>query len=247
MDSINDLDQDLFETHNDWLNETSKNAIIGLKKQSLLTSFEAFAIPINRSISNDQATLLEAARKSGIPTFGFSLIAVLSGEFKPYPIKNGIEAEIPHTSTGNHYNFWNINTFGCLYVLEGLFEEGRGETDFVSYNTRIIRITEFLLTTQLLFNELGFDDDTIIRVGIKHSGLKGRMIGSMNRMMRHKGISKERESETLTDIRLGEIDDNTLVILKRFTEPLFILFDYFELADPIYSDIIESFKNGRCI
>ena len=247
LDTTDDYDQDAFEVQLGWLRENGQTAIEGLKRQSLQSYFEAYAIPINRSLLNDQKTLLSAARKSSIPTFGFSLIEVLTGEFKPSPRRDGILAEIPHTVTGNHYNYWNVNIFGCLFVFEGLFEEGRGELDYISFNTRIIRISEFLLTTQFLLNNLGFDADTVVRMGIKHSGLMGKKIGSVNRLVRHQGISKEDESVTQLDVRLGDINDNTLDIVKTFTEPLFILFDFFELADPIYSDIIEAFKNGRCI
>jgi hypothetical protein len=42
---------------------------------------------------------------------------------------------------------------------------------------------------------------------------------------------------------LGEIDTRLIELVKRFTQPLYEVFDFFRLGDGIYQEIVDRFVN----
>jgi hypothetical protein len=48
------------------------------------------------------------------------------------------------------------------------------------------------------------------------------------------------------NVRLEQISSELSKLTKQFTEPLFLLFDFFELQESIYADIVNRFVRGEC-
>jgi len=249
--SVISREDDVAETYEqfyDWINENRDNAIKGLAKADTTAYMEAYFFPLHALIQRSQKELLSAATVSQIQTFEFPIAAVFpNDDIKPIPVSNGIRAEIPPLAHRSDYHYWTIHSNGSFYMAEGLFEDMKSEEHVIFYNTRIVKVAEAFLYCNLLSKNLGYDGNTRFRVGIKHFGLEKRRLSAIGRLSRHRGVSTENEISGEIEIQLNEIDDNLVFLVKNFIEPLLILFDYFELSNVDYEDIINKIINGRVI
>ena len=236
-----------YEHYYQWNSENRSNAIEGLKKDGTTAYMEMYFFPLDGPVNISQAVLLGAARSSQIQTFGFPIAPVFEGDLGPKPVNNGIIAEIPPVDKRGDYHYWSLSSSGSFYALEGMFEDTRSDDDAIYYNTRITKITEVFLYCNRLCKNLGYDDRSRFRMGIKHYGLKNRKLSAVSRLVRHRGVSMENQVEKEIDIQLSEVDDNLVFLVKAFAAPMFVLFDYFELPDAIYEDIVNSFINRKIV
>lgn len=135
-----------------------------------------------------------------------------------------------------------------LYLLKTIFEDDR-DNGKIFFNTRIVRVTETLLYCARLYNRLEIDPTTVVNVAIRHGGLKGRVLGatSSRRLMREGAPSVE--DEVVTEIRctLSQLESQLVDRVKQLLAPLFIMFDFFELPDDGYEEIVNAFVQGRVV
>ena len=110
-------------------------------------------------------------------------------------------------------------------------------------------MTEVLLYCARLYARLEVDPTAIVNVAIKHGGLKGRFIGSSitGRDFIPRAPSTEDETEVELKTSLQEIESNLVSLVKQLVAPVFVLFDFFELGDSGYEEIVNGFVNGRVV
>lgn len=199
--------------------------------------------------SKTQRELDEAAREAQVQTFGWPIGVYLGNrdEYRPRPRADGIVAEIAIQGDSS-YDYWAIRRNGDFYFLGSLFEDRSDPTKFF-FNTRIVRVTEALLYCARLYSRLEIDPTTFVNVAIKHGGLKGRFIGSSSqgRHLRTRAASTEDEIEVELRTSLQEIESNLVSLVKQLIAPVFILFDFFELDNSVYEEIVNNFVNGRVV
>lgn len=197
------------------------------------------------NLNISQGELLKNAEKATIHTFGWPIGVVLNrrDEYRPRSKTDGIIADI---DTGDHYDYWTIRKDGAFYLLKSLFEDVK-KTDAIYFNTRIVRITETLLYAVRLYSSFGISPNSRIIIGIKHSGLKNRILDSNNpdRYDPRKRKSSEDEVYTEIDSTLEGIESNLVDNVEEFTRQLFIIFDYFELDKSILEEIVNKFVEGK--
>lgn len=203
-----------------------------------------------------QKELLDAAKQAQIHTFGWPIGVVLdSPEHKPRPRADGIVAEVDIEEipwgirNKNSYDYWALRDDGDFFLLKSIFEDERlanAETDVISFNTRIVRITEVFLYCERLYSRLGVKPSIQVHIGIKHSGLDNRTLTAVgSRSLYRARVSTEDEVEHISEIALGDIEVNLANLVKEFARPLFMVFEFQEFSDSTYDQIVNAYLEGN--
>jgi hypothetical protein len=206
---------------------------------------------LHDDITKSQLDLLNAVRKSEIHTFGWPIGVTLENreEYKPRPYGDGIRAEVAiaeeSLSGRQTYDYWAARRNGDFYLLQSLFEDMRGEK-LVFFNTRIVRVAEALMFASNLYTNLGTPPDANLSVRVSHKGLAGRTLTSAggNRHVIPR-VSRESTSESEVVVTLGKMRETLVDDVRKIVEPMFMLFEFQEFAESIYTDIVRRFENGE--
>jgi hypothetical protein len=203
-----------------------------------------------------QKELLEALRDSEIHTFGWPIAVMLENvpEQRPRPATDGIHAEVaisgdessnPFGQDRRSYDYWKLFRDGRFYTLLSLFEDERAE-GAVFFEVRISRVTESLLLLARLYRRLGLADTDRVRVTVRHHGLAGRSLRAASRARDLRERNTDEETvETTISADLSELESNLTSYVKKIIDPLFMVFDFFELGTPILEELVENFVSDR--
>lgn len=233
-----------------WFEAESAIAEKGIAQLGL-EGFMELRFGLHDDITKSQLDLLNAVRKSEVHTFGWPIGVTLENrdEYKPRPYGDGIRAEISiakeSLSGRETYDYWAARRNGDFYLLQSLFEDMRGEK-LVFFNTRIIRVAETLMFASNLYTNLGAPPDANLSVRVSHKGLAGRTLTSAggNRHVFPR-VSREAISESEIVVTLGKMRETLVDDVRRIVEPMFMLFDFQEFSEPIYTDIVRRFEKGE--
>jgi hypothetical protein len=206
---------------------------------------------LHQQIAKSQLDLLNAVRKSQVRFFGWPIGVVLENkeEYKPKPLGDGIRAEVSinkDTVSGRQtYDYWATRMNGDFYLLQSLFEDTR-EKDRLYFNTRIIRVTEAIMFATSLYLNLGVPPEASYSMRVSHRGLKGRVLTSAggNRHV-FPSVSHESVSDSEIVIEIGKSSELMVDYVRRLVEPMFMLFDFQEFHEEIYTDIVRRYEKGQ--
>ncbi|MBI5449973.1 MAG: toll/interleukin-1 receptor domain-containing protein [Gammaproteobacteria bacterium] len=206
---------------------------------------------LHDDITKSQLDLLNAVRRSEIHTFGWPIGVTLENrdEYKPRPYGDGIRAEIAvakeSLSGRQTYDYWAARRNGDFYLLQSLFEDMRGEK-LIFFNTRIVRVAEALMFASNLYTNLGAPPEAKLSVRVSHKGLAGRALTSAggNRHVSPR-VSRESVSESEIVVTLGKMPETLVDDVRRIVEPMFMLFEFQEFAESVYTDIVRRFERGE--
>lgn len=233
-----------------WFEAERAVADKGLKQIELEGCME-LRFGLHEQLAKSQLDLLNAVRKSEIHTFGWPIGVTLENrdEYKPRPYGDGIRAEISiakeSISGRQTYDYWAARRNGDFYLLQSLFEDMRGEK-LVFFNTRIIRVAEALMFASNLYSNLGASPEASLSVRVSHRGLAGRTLTSAggNRHV-YPTVSHESISESEIVVVLGKMRDTLVDDVRRIVEPMFMLFEFQEFGEEIYTNIVRRFEDGE--
>jgi hypothetical protein len=234
----------------EWVAKNREIAMAGLKKSGNTGYMEMIMTLLDSRINVSQVQLLQAAHSSQIHTFGWPIGVVLNNreEFRPKPKADGIVAEIVPEDRG--YDYWAIRKDGSYYLLKSLFEDAR-EPNSLFFNTRVVRITEALLYAVRLYTSLNVPPDSRLLIGLRHGGLKGRIIsatpkGSVtDRRLGIHGKAIEDEVYTEVETAIDRIEPDLVDLVERIATPLFGVFDFFQISKTILAEIDNDFVDGK--
>ncbi len=203
----------------------------------------------NPKISKTHQELDEAARTSTISTFGWPIGVYMNAnpQHRVRPKVDGIVAQVlAHDKTTLDY--WAIRRNGDYYLLKTIFEDDRDPSKLF-FDTRIIRVTETLLYCARLYSRLEVDPTTVVNIAIKHGGLKNRSLidANRNRAIFDRYGCDEDEIESVISTPLSGLESNLVSLVKEIVVPLFTLFNFFQLDDGIYEEIINAYVQGRVV
>jgi hypothetical protein len=198
-----------------------------------------------------QPQLLDAMRDAEVHTFGWPIGLTLEGrdEYRPRPTSDGIVAEITISNDGmgrTSYDYWKLFRDGRFYTMLSLFEDER-VPNTLWWDTRINRVTESLLLLARLYRRLGASDTDEIAIRVGHGGLSGRTLAAANptRYMSRDGrVTSEDEVETSFITTVSALESNLPEYVKQIVQPLFVVFDFFEISDRILGELVDSFTAG---
>ena len=194
-----------------------------------------------------QNRLVDAVRAAEIHTFGWPIAVTLDNrdEYRPRPTTDGVEAEVAIAEgdlTGRRsYDLWKVFKDGRFYTLLSLFEDER-IPDSLFWDTRIVRITEALLFLVRLYRRLDASDRDEVTVSVRHGGLTGRTLRVANTLrMTHSRTTSQAAAESTFTASLSKLESDVVDYVKLATQPLFVIFDFFELDDTILREVAEGF------
>ncbi len=239
----------------EWINTNHEKAIKGIADIGLKAYMEVRYALVNQKIDITQKSLLDAIEKAQIHTFGWPIGAVINNaDYRPRPKADGIFAEISIKNRDmlsyvkNSYDYWVLRKNGDFYLLKNLFEDDTGGNKDKSlfFNTRIVRTTEVLLHCARLYANLGVPSHNEVALAIKYEGISNRRLSSTNnRRISYDPVAIEDQIEIVKQFSLLSIETQLVEKVKQFTAPLFALFDFFELSDSIYEDIVNQYVEGK--
>jgi hypothetical protein len=238
-----------------WIERHRAAAKAGLKNFKR-TGFMEIRFTLHDARPNKNSRdLLAAAEAAQSQSIGYSIGLVLRNhpEYRPRPKSNEIVTEIAEERQGL-YDYWALRNDGDFYLLQSLWEDLHASADNtepkrIFYDHRIAMITEVLLYCRRLYSRLGVPQQTTVYIAIRHGGLGGRVLRAENResgmfsayLSLNRPASQD-EDERVTPVPLGRIKADLTELVKDLTEPLFMLFDYVELASETYARITEQFS-----
>jgi hypothetical protein len=232
----------------EWLIRNREDARAGLAKSNFLGGKEmCFALHPPKPIWGPQE-LNEAARRSEIKTFGWPLGVYLENRdaFRPRPRADGIVAEIAIEDRSS-YDYWAIRRSGDFFSLSSLSEDRRAPAQLF-LDTRVIRAAEGLLYCARLYTRLGVDPSSGVQFSLRLTGLKGRTLSAANslrafHLLERRCIEDEMVSEVSTSLQ--DIEAKIVALVKQLLSPVFLLFDFFELPDRVYDELVNKFVRGE--
>jgi len=234
-----------------WISRHREIAISGLKEIKKSAFMEIQMTLRDFTINILQGELLRQAKQAQIETFGWPIGVVLDrDDLKPKPTTDGIIAEvtIQDADRRQSYDYWTLSKNGDFYLFKSIFEDERKENN-IFFNTRIVRITETLLYSARLYSGLNVPRDAHYLVGIRHVGLKGRVLStsSIARRFPPSGdrISSEDEVYSEIETSIEQTESQLVELVENFTQPLFIVFNFFEVNRGILAEIVNNFVEGR--
>ena len=228
-----------------WILLNQEKAIYGLKSTSKQGFMEIRATLPNSILHVEKTDLLNVAKGAQIYNFGWPIGAVLDNENqRPKPIANGIVTEIMYLD-GKHYDYWTLRTDGSFYLLKSLFED-EIRKGYLFFDTRIVRIAEALLYLKRLYSNLNVQNNSMILIGIRHGGLKNRILGSAGgRLLHSERQTIEDEVYTEIETTIEEIESDLVNVVHKYTKEIFELFDFFEVSKETLGEIINDFITGK--
>ena len=237
------LDEEWIQTHRD-------TASLGMEEAGFTTYMEAsFGIDAPKP-DLSPPELLRAASDSRIQTFGWPIGVILDGvpEYQPRARSDGIvtEVSVGRVPEESHYDYWALRRNGDFFLRKSLFEDQRDPTA-IFFNTRIVRNTELLLYALRLYDRLGVDPSTGFVLELRYGGLNGRVLGSSspNRYMSGSRACSEDQFTRSYNGSLQEVEGSLTGVVKQLTAPMLALFDFFELDDSSYKEIVQAYVDGR--
>jgi hypothetical protein len=236
----------------DWTKELHDVGLTGLAGVERRGYMEVVA-QLRPAGSWGQPQLLDAVRDAQIHTFGWPIGITLENrdEYRPRPTSDGIVAEIAISNDGMNrtsYDYWKLFRDGRFYTMLSLFEDERAP-DRLWFDTRINRITEAILFLARLYRRLDAGDTDEVAVRVGHGGLSGRVLGAANphRVMHDGRVTSEDEVEADIVATLSDLELNLTDYVKQIVQPLFVVFDFFEISDQILGEIVDGFVSGSVV
>jgi len=235
----------------DWISRHRGVATSGLKRIHKSAFLEVNTTLRDIKFNVLQSELLRIARQAQIETFGWPIGPVLDREeLKPKPTTDGVVAEVTIQDEDGRqsYDYWTLSKNGDFYLLKSIFEDERKD-NAIFFNTRIVRITETLLHTARLYSGFNIPTDAHYLVGIRHGGLKGRVLLTSSPQRRPpplgRNISAEDEVYTEVETSIEQTESKLVEIVEQFTQPLFVMFNFYEVQRAELEDIVNKFVAGK--
>lgn len=230
----------------DWFADQRALANEGMKNTSRTAYMDLSFALASRTDQFSLPNLKKAAETAPIHTFGWPIAPYLTREgLRPRPRSDGVVAEVI-AETKESYDFWALRRNGDFYWRGSLFEDERRPGDLF-FDTRIIRVTEALLYCGRLYGALQLDRQRVVTIIVRHVGLKGRRLSSASstRYVSARDTSHEDESAVSFSVRLEQLESDLISLVKSVVAPMLALFDFFELSDTVYEEIVNRFVEGK--
>jgi hypothetical protein len=237
-----------------WFSNNRLQALKGLQTMQIKTYMEVQAKFIDPDAEFKKIELREAASKSTVPTFGWPIAVFLENttqsELKPVVDTNGIKAELAISKhpfdDDKTFDYWAIHTSGAFFILKSIFEDLRDPT-IISFNTRIIRITEVFMYLKNLYSNLAIGSNKQLQVIIRHGGIKGRSLGTLaqNRFMLGTYFAGQDEVSSTNIVTIDDFIKDPGGVVEKFTEPLFEAFDFYKIDRKILDQIVLDYLQGK--
>jgi hypothetical protein len=239
------------EVDKKWCKEMNEQASDAMIESVLMGGhIELFSVIAPPRQNMDNLKLIKAVRESQIPTFGWpvGIMDENREKLRPKPLRNGIVLSCYRLGGRETFDFWALKNDLSFYLMKNYFEDVEvSEHDRIFFNTRIHQTAEMLLFLSNIYRKFDIDGEREVYISISHSNLKNRKLSSIGglRNIQPRGPAFESEIKTEKIVQVNDLSNATSLLVNQLISPLFSLFDYFELPQKIYDEIVDSFRKGK--
>lgn len=230
----------------DWVDENREIALLSSTDTGVTGFLEVTAGIAWPKINRTQVELHSAATRAPLRLTGWPIGVVLNNvdDARPKAVGDAIVANV-HTED-KMYDYWSVRRNGDFYFL-GSFREDERDSSSLAFDLRILRVTEAFLYLARLYTGLQVDPTTSLELGFSHTGLKGRKLSSSNvqRRVGAHGPAIEDSCVTRVESSIDRIEVELVALVKQVLSELFVLFDFFQLDDVVYEEIVDGIVEGR--
>jgi MinD-like ATPase involved in chromosome partitioning or flagellar assembly len=230
-----------------WFDQQREKADLSIRPLGLSGHTEFCSSLLRFRPNTNQAKLLDATRAAQIHVFGWPIGVILDNvpDSRPRPTNDGIVAQIKgeHAPLGASYDYWAWRNNGDFYLLQSLFEDEHApDVKLLYFDTRIVRLAETLLYCSRVYKRLGVPFDAPVQFAARWAGLKDRKLraATPTRFLNPRATIENDVATSLT-IPLTRVRVDLVGVVKQLLEPLFIVFDFLQFQDQIYSQIVNGF------
>jgi len=196
----------------------------------------------NRS-NHDEKELLDVVRRCKLQisrSHSFPIgVAFDAGREAGHSILGGIGFEV-----GNKYGYqyWAMRGDAIFFLLESLYEDTVDEQVMFRL-ARVERVAEGVLYCGRVYSKLGYPGDTVVSIGIRHCGLKGRMLGysEEERIIPRFVNSAKSEVSAHIETSVSSIKAELQSYVMTVCEGLFKSFNFRKFSRDDCSSILEGF------
>lgn len=151
-----------------------------------------------------------------------------------------------------HADFWRISRTGEMFLIRGYAEDGIDRRPNIFPGTvfdltlPVWRIGECLLFVERFAAALGVPD-AVAHVRCRFTGLNNRTLVSLEnrRAVWDARTSHSEVVETHTSEPASQISVRLPEIVRDLTEPLFLIFDFFQPPDALYAEELDRMQRRR--
>lgn len=227
----------------EWISKHQNLALPGLKRSSRPGFMEIRMTLRDIKLNIAQGELLRIAEQIQNPKSGWPLGVVLGNreEYRPRAKTDGIVAEVYIKDRGL-YDYWAIARDGTFYLLKSL-SEYIFKPGYLVPETRIVQITEALIYSIRLYSGFKVSSDSSLLIRIRHGGLKDLVLSNIP----YDCKSEENEVYTEVETTLEKIESDLESLVERFTQPLFVVFDFLKIHRNVLNKTVNDHLTKRLI
>jgi hypothetical protein len=207
---------------------------------------------LNRLSAGD---LLEALRRGKVPHTGWPEFSVpIREDIRPYIHDGNIESWIARDGADHgpaHNDFWRVSLDGRFFIIRG-HQEDEARDGEVAPKTKFDitlpswRVGEALLHAANMAAEMG-DPVAQVTIIVEWTGLAGRVVTNLERRRlvfdRHRA-QQEQFRNSLT-VQADQINNSLPELVSKLIEPLFELFDFFQLPAALPAEELARMRANR--
>ena len=196
--------------------------------------------------------LRTAAERSVVRRTGWPIGIVLHrDEARPRVLQTGIFAMIYSDIFQRSVDYWRLNQDGAYYFARTFGEdnhEGTPPGTVLAFDTRIWRIAEAFEHARLLYQNLDANPTERIYFQVRHAGLAGRNLTASEPSRYIRPIPRQSAATEVVwtgEVTLDQIATELRELVRRVCHELFLMFDFFELADVVLDDVLKNYLSSR--
>jgi hypothetical protein len=226
----------------EWIMKRHKEALAEMIKNEKLGFVEIRMTLANSKNNKFKCEKLKEAFVNTVSNNNQWPLGYLKKLIKIYPKNDGIFFEIKDCLSENLYLYGYIREDGVFYLIHSLWEDVKEYFDYIFCESRIDRIAKALLFSIQFYQNLNIKPNSYMLIGIKHGGLKNRcLVHNMVDVRYHDPtlISIEDENYYQEELILNQIEEQLVEIVKRFSNNLFNLFNFYQVDQEYICKIIK--------
>ncbi len=227
---------------NQWLTLQTSRALSYLQ-ESKLAAFTVTKIATTTPLpALTRVQLQQAARDASFVKASGWPVGFFPDPRHIHPIADGIEAAFHEEFIGPSWRYWALGQNGGYVHASNLLEDENADIKpgtMISIDYRVEAVAEAWLFAATLYRVLNCSGDTVICCEFWYAGVRDRVLRRTNGPWGG-GQRLTTDIPLITgSATIAEIHSDLVAVVKRCAAPLFELFEFYELPDVTYQEIVE--------
>jgi hypothetical protein len=173
-------------------------------------------------------------------------------EFRPYFVEDAWEALIVSLERYGHIDFWRLNAAGEFYLYRALQDDigdsGPDPMTVLDFGLPLIRVAEAIGVALIYGKALDAPDGSLVSISFRWRGLHNRELSAWaqpNRILRPGRHAYRDEVVSTALVPIGTPVSALHTFVRAVTEPLFEVFDAFQVSNQVAEEMTDGLFNRR--